>query len=68
MARDPSLVADAIVGAANDPSTPLHTTVGDDAALFVDLATQAGTFEGWTAMAVPIVEAAVGPRPTPPAS
>jgi NAD(P)-dependent dehydrogenase (short-subunit alcohol dehydrogenase family) len=64
----PSLVADAIVSAANDPSTTLHTTVGDDAALFVDLATQAGSFEGWTAMAVPIVEAAVGPRPTPPSS
>jgi NAD(P)-dependent dehydrogenase (short-subunit alcohol dehydrogenase family) len=65
---DPSLVADAIVGAATDPNTPLHTTVGDDAALFVELATQAGTWEGWIAMSMPIVEAAVGPRPVLPAN
>ena len=65
---DPALVADAIVAAVEDPNTPLHTTVGDDAALFVDLATQAGSWEGWIAMSMPIVEAAVGPRPTPPAS
>ena len=61
------MAADAIVNAANDPATLLHTTVGDDAALFVDLATQAGTWEGWIAMSMPIVEAAVGPRPIPPA-
>ena len=64
---DPSLVADAIVGAANDPDTALHTTVGDDAALFVDLYKQAGSYEGWVEMSMPIVEATVGPRPIPPA-
>ena len=63
---DPSIVADAIVSAATDPNTLLHTTVGDDAALFVDLAKQAGTWEGWIAMSMPIVEAAVGPRPIAP--
>jgi NAD(P)-dependent dehydrogenase (short-subunit alcohol dehydrogenase family) len=63
---DPAVVADAIVHAANDPSTPLHNLVGDDAALFVDLGAQAGTFEGWVPVATQIVESAAGPRPVKP--
>ena len=60
---DPSMVADAIVRAAGDPETPLHTLVGDDAALFVDLVAQAGTMEGWLPIATSIVEGVSGPRP-----
>lgn len=63
---DPSVVANAIVHAANDPTTPLHNLVGDDAALFVDLGAQAGTFEGWVPVATQIVESAAGPRPVKP--
>jgi len=63
---DPAVVADAIVQAANDPATPLHNLVGDDAALFVDLGAQAGTFEGWVPVATQIVESAAGPRPVKP--
>jgi NAD(P)-dependent dehydrogenase (short-subunit alcohol dehydrogenase family) len=60
---DPSMVADAIVRAAGDPETPLHTLVGDDAALFVDLVAQAGTMEGWVPIAASIIEGVSGPRP-----
>jgi NAD(P)-dependent dehydrogenase (short-subunit alcohol dehydrogenase family) len=63
---DPAVVADAIVHAANDPATPLHNLVGDDAAMFVDLGAQAGTFEGWVPVATQIVESAAGPRPVTP--
>ena len=60
---DPAVVADAIVRAANDPSTPLHVLVGDDALMFVDLVTQAGTWEGWKPVAVEIISSVAGPRP-----
>jgi NAD(P)-dependent dehydrogenase (short-subunit alcohol dehydrogenase family) len=60
---DPSMVADAIVRAANDPKTPVHCLVGDDAVMFVDLVAQAGTLEGWLPVAVSIVESVAGPRP-----
>jgi len=63
---DPAVVAEAIVRAATDPATPLHNLVGDDAALFVDLGTQAGTFENWVPVATQIVESAAGPRPVTP--
>ena len=61
---DPAVVADAIVSAATDPSTPMHVLVGDDAQMFVAMVEQAGSYEGWMQMAVPIVESAAGPRPT----
>jgi NAD(P)-dependent dehydrogenase (short-subunit alcohol dehydrogenase family) len=60
---DPAVVADVIVKTANDPTPPLHTLVGDDAVLFVDLVNQAGTFEGWVPVATQIVESVAGPRP-----
>jgi NAD(P)-dependent dehydrogenase (short-subunit alcohol dehydrogenase family) len=61
---DASVVADAIVAAASDPDTPLHRPVGDDAAMYLDLQSQVDGYEGWMAAVTPIVEAAVGPRPT----
>ncbi len=59
----PSAVADAIVAAANDPTTPLHNLVGDDATVFVDLVDQAGTVEAWLPVGISIVESVSGPRP-----
>ena len=55
-----------IVDAAEQP-TPLHQPVGDDAELYVALLKEAGTFEQWMDVAMPIVEAQAGPRPEPPA-
>jgi NAD(P)-dependent dehydrogenase (short-subunit alcohol dehydrogenase family) len=60
---DPAVVAETIVKTADDPAPPLHTLVGDDAVLFVDLVNQAGTFEGWIPVATQIVESVAGPRP-----
>ena len=61
----PTIVADAIVDAAMDPSTSLHTTVGDDAEMYLGLLAQVDGFEGWMDAVLPIVEATVGPRPAP---
>ncbi len=61
---DPAVVADAIVSAATDPATPLHTPVGDDAAMYLDLLSEVEGYEGWMEAVTPIVEATVGPRPT----
>jgi NAD(P)-dependent dehydrogenase (short-subunit alcohol dehydrogenase family) len=61
----PTIVADVIVEAATDPSTPLHTTVGDDADMYLGLLAQVDGFEGWMDAVIPIVEAIVGPRPAP---
>jgi hypothetical protein len=47
------------------PSTPLHTTVGDDADMYLGLLAQVDGFEGWMDAVIPIVEATVGPRPAP---
>ena len=65
---DPAVVAAAIVGAVDDPSTALHTLVGDDAVMVVDLVDKAGTFEGWIPVGTAIVEAVAGPRPVQPAA
>jgi NAD(P)-dependent dehydrogenase (short-subunit alcohol dehydrogenase family) len=59
----PSAVADAIVAAANDDTTPTHVLVGDDAHQFVDIVSQAGTFEAWLPIAEQIIGGVVGPRP-----
>lgn len=61
----PAIVADAIVRAATDPSTPLHTTVGEDADMYLGLLAQVDGYEGWRDTVIPIVEATVGPRPAP---
>lgn len=60
---DPRVVAAVILRAADDPDTPLHNLVGDDAVMFVDLVGQAGTFEAWLPIGTQIVESVVGPRP-----
>ena len=58
----PTVVADAIVAAADDPTTPLHVLVGDDAVMFVDLLTQFDSFEAWTPVGQQIMEGVAGPR------
>ena len=63
---DPSIVADAIVAAAADDTTPTHALVGDDAHQFVALVEQAGTFEAWLPIAAQIVSGVMGPRPVTP--
>lgn len=60
---DPAIVAEAIVRAASDPTTPLHLPVGDDAAMFLELLHESGGYEGWRQALVEQVEAAFGPRP-----
>jgi NAD(P)-dependent dehydrogenase (short-subunit alcohol dehydrogenase family) len=62
---DPRIVADAIVAAAYDPTTPLHVPVGDDAERFVALWDQSRTYEKWMDTAIPAVETTAGPRPKP---
>jgi NAD(P)-dependent dehydrogenase (short-subunit alcohol dehydrogenase family) len=62
-AGEPPVVAEAIVRAVDDPDTPLHNLVGDDAAMFVDLVEQAGTVEAWMPVGISIVESVSGPRP-----
>ena len=59
----PAVVAEAIVAAAIDPDTSLHTPIGDDAAMYLDLLGQVEGYEGWIDAVIPIVEATVGPRP-----
>ena len=60
----PSVVADAIVAAADDPATPVHVLVGEDAVGFVDLVTSLGTYEAWKPVGQQIAEGVAGPRPT----
>jgi NAD(P)-dependent dehydrogenase (short-subunit alcohol dehydrogenase family) len=57
------VVAAAIVAAARNPATPLHRPVGDDASTYLDLLSRVDGYEGWMEAVMPIVEAAVGPRP-----
>ena len=61
----PEAVADAIVAAAYDTRTRLHTPVGDDAMLMLALLDDVDGYEGWQDVAIPIVEAVAGPRPEP---
>jgi NAD(P)-dependent dehydrogenase (short-subunit alcohol dehydrogenase family) len=61
---DPAVVADAIVAAVDDPSTPMHVLVGDDAITFVDMASQVDSFEAWTSGVEQALESVLGrPRP-----
>jgi len=64
---DPALVAQAVVAAAHDPATQVHLLVGDDAAAYVDVAEQAGGYEGWAAAVKDLFASVAGPRPSPPA-
>jgi NAD(P)-dependent dehydrogenase (short-subunit alcohol dehydrogenase family) len=60
---DAANVATAILAAAQDPETPLHRPVGDDAAMYLDILSQVDGYEGWMEAVLPIVEGTVGPRP-----
>lgn len=60
---DPALAGNFIAELASDPDAPMHTLVGDDAPVFVDLVTQAKTFEGWIPIFTEIIEGVSGPRP-----
>ena len=62
----PEAVADAIVRAATDSSTRLHTPVGEDAAMYLELLDRVDGFEGWLEAVGPMTESLVGPRPTGP--
>jgi NAD(P)-dependent dehydrogenase (short-subunit alcohol dehydrogenase family) len=62
---DAAVVAQVMVAASRDASTPLQVPVGDDAALYLDLWDQTRTYEAWIEAAMPIVEMTAGPRPTP---
>ena len=63
LGADPRGVADVIVAASADATTPLHTLVGDDAFGFVGAVEQCGTFENWVPVGTQIVEGVAGPRP-----
>jgi NAD(P)-dependent dehydrogenase (short-subunit alcohol dehydrogenase family) len=60
---DPAATAAAIVRAAREPATPLHTLVGDDAEGYIGVAAKAGSHEGWVKAATEIMETVAGPRP-----
>lgn len=62
----PAIVAAAIVAAATEPETRLHTTVGDDADMYLGLLAQVDGFEGWMGAVMPMLESTIGPRPDPP--
>ena len=53
---DPTVVAHAILTAVDDPTTPLHMLVGDDAVMYLDMVNRAGSFEAW----VPVLEEIFG--------
>ena len=62
---DPTGVAEVIVAAAADPTTALHTPVGADAAMYLGLLDDVGSYERWVEALIPQIEAAIGPRPGP---
>jgi NAD(P)-dependent dehydrogenase (short-subunit alcohol dehydrogenase family) len=62
---DPSIVARAVVRAVEDPATPLHVLVGEDAATYIDLAARAGGYEGWVRATMEVFASVAGPRPAP---
>ena len=57
-------MAAAVVTAAHDPTTALHTLVGDDAAAYVDLAARVGSYEGWVAATDSMVSEAAATQPS----
>lgn len=57
--------AAAIVSAVTDPDTPLHLPFGEDAASYLELLSEAGSYEAWMEAVIPALEAAAGPRPRP---
>lgn len=63
VAGDPSEVAEAIVAAASDPSTPVDVLVGDGAEAYVDVVEQTETVEAFHALVAASIESQLGPRP-----
>ncbi|MEV8398217.1 SDR family oxidoreductase [Streptomyces niveus] len=57
-----SVVADAIVAAATDPGTPVHTLVGEGAEAAVDMAGKV-SFDDWLPQFVQHAQTLAGPRP-----
>lgn len=62
-AGDPRVVAAAVLAAVDDPATPLHVPVGEEAEQMIAALEQAGSFERWLPGFVGFAETAVGPRP-----
>jgi NAD(P)-dependent dehydrogenase (short-subunit alcohol dehydrogenase family) len=62
-AADPAIAAAGIVAALDDPATPLHVMVDEDAIALVDIVTEAGTFERAMPALNQMLESMSGPRP-----
>ncbi|MFE4492006.1 hypothetical protein ACFRKD_06045 [Streptomyces niveus] len=60
-----SVVAGAIVAAATDPGTPVHTSVGDGAETAVDMAGKV-SFDDWLPQFVQHAQTLAGLAPAPP--
>ena len=58
------LAGTSILATSFSSDTPLHTTVGDDAAMYLEMLGGVDGYEGWVDVVVPMVEQAVGPRPS----
>jgi NAD(P)-dependent dehydrogenase (short-subunit alcohol dehydrogenase family) len=65
---DPAVAAAGIVNAVDDPATPLHVLVGEDAVALVGIVNEAGTFERAMASLNQLLESMSGPRPQQPAT
>ncbi|KOV67629.1 short-chain dehydrogenase [Streptomyces sp. MMG1121] len=63
-AADCAEAAQAVVAAVDDPGTPLHTTVGEDAEAALRFLTV--SYEQWLPSFVEQAQSLVGPRPVPP--
>lgn len=61
---DPATVAAAIVAASDDPATPMHVVVGDEAVGFVALVDSLGSYEAWKPLSEQVITGVAGPRPT----
>lgn len=64
-AADASVVANAVVTAATDPATPLHTPVGEGAEAAIEMTTKI-PFDDWLPQFITYAQTLAGPRPTPP--
>ncbi|MFD5898817.1 MULTISPECIES: SDR family oxidoreductase [unclassified Streptomyces] len=63
-AADASVVAEAVVAAAEDPATPLHSPVGEGAEAAIEMVTKVA-FDDWLPQFVAYAQTLAGPRPTP---
>lgn len=63
-AGDASVVAEAVVAAAEDPATPLHSPVGEGAQAAIEMVTKVA-FDDWLPQFVEYAQTLAGPRPAP---